>query len=311
MANAIHLMTVGRRATLSELLNTKKDEALNKLATAKNYDSSMRKSGLQKLEVGFHDEILLMGVCSIAEIFLTDITSEFLVCFPGGLESKQFSLESLASRGSASSLLREVAEIEINSISYKPFPEMLQRLQNIFNFKQPLNEKLVGEFNEIKCTRDVYVHGNGKANRLYIRKAGNMARAKLNDDLPLGESYISAAIDKSEELINKFFSAGPANYLKFGKVRAFREMWEASFLNMVMPFDCAWKGGGSIVRPTQKAIGWGWSSSEKALFDFFLGIFNFSHKELTSGLVETLGRFPPSTPEGQIIISWLDSPFYF
>lgn len=314
----IHLLSVARRARLSELLSSKKDEALKKLATTKTYDSLVRNANLPKPEASFHEEILLMGICGILETFLTDVTTEFLACFPGALKSKEFSLEALAKKGSTSSLLREVAEKEINDLAYKAFPEMLERLQEIFNFMGQLNEQLVNEVNEIKCTRDVYVHGKGKANHIYTRKAGTFARVKLGEQLPLGKSYLESAIDKSEKLINDFFAGGPANYLQFGKVRAFKEMWEATHLNSVMQFDEAWQDGGpvfvggeNIVRPTEKAINWGWSHSEKALFDFFLGIFNSSNKNRTTDTIEALGRFPPSTREGQVIVSWMDSPFWF
>jgi len=314
----IHLLSVARRARLRELLNSKKEEALQKLDIAKTYDASVRNAGFKKQEVNFHEEILLMGICGILETFLTDVTTEFLVCFPGALESKEFSLEALAKKGSTSTLLREVAEEEINRLAYKAFPEMLKRLQEIFNFKSQLNEQLVNEINEIKCTRDVYVHGKGKANHIYMRKTGGLARAELDKQLPLGKDYLVLAIDKSEKLINDFFGGGPENYLQFGKVKAFREMWEATHLNSVMAFDVAWedggpvfKGGEHIVRPTKKALAWRWSHSEKALFDFFLGIFCLSNEHRTTDTLDALGRFPPSTREGQVIVSWMDSPFWF
>src|SRR5271169_2365588 len=63
-------------------------------------------------------------------------------------------------------------------------------------------------------------------------------------------------------------------------------------------------GGGHIVRPTTKAIEWLWSHSEKALLDFLVGIYCPTHPALKTSAAELLGKFPPSTTEGQIIISW-------
>jgi hypothetical protein len=314
----VYLLTVARRAKLGSTLKQQQEGVLQKLATARALDASVRKAKFAASEAEFHEEILLAGVWGILETFLTDITVEFLTCLPGGLQAKTFSLEGFAKSGSGSSLLREAAEKEVNDLSYKTFPEMLKRFQDVFNFKRPLNEMLINELNEVKCTRDAYVHAQGKVSHIYLRRAGGLAREQLGRKLPLGKDYLGAAIDKSERLVNDFFARGPANYVHFGRVKAFREMWEASCLNRIMAFDEAWldggpivKGGEHIVRPTQRGLEWGWSHSEKALYDFFLGIYSPNSELRTTDTIVALGRFPPSTPEGQIIISWMESPFWF
>jgi hypothetical protein len=318
----LHLISVARRAHLSYNLTSKKEQAIRKLGTAQQYDESVRDAGIPKEAIEFHDEILLMGICGILETFLTDVSVEFLVCFPGEMTRKEFALEMLARKGSISGVLRESAEREINDLSYKTFPEMLARLQDIFHFKERLKESLLVELNEVKCTRDVYVHGKGIANHLYLRKAGESARVDLDRKLSLGDVYLRNAIVKSEELITAFFDSGPAKYLKFTQERAFKEMWDASLLANSMTFEDAWLDGDPFgddpwVRPSKKALKWCWGGSGQALFDFFRGIFcpptMMSNKERLKRLdvFEALARFPPSTPEGQIIISWMDSPFYF
>lgn len=316
--NSIHLLTVGRRAHMGQLLCDKKTEALTKLSTAKSFDLSVRNARFGCQSEEFHNQILLMGVCGILENFLTDITVEFLTCYPGALESKVFSLETLANAGSVSALLEEMAEKEINALSYKSFPEMLKCFEKIFSFKKSLDEKLINDLNEIKCTRDVYIHSDGKANTVYLRKTGEFGRVRIGEKLPLGKDYLADAIVKTTALIEEFFAGGPANYSKFGRVKAFKEMWEATCLSKVIAFDEAWidggpivKGGEHIVRPTQKAKDWGWSHSEKALYNFFFKIYGGPGCPTSTDTIEALVRFPPSTPEGLIIISWMHSPFVF
>jgi hypothetical protein len=316
--SAVYIFTVARRAQLGFTLKEKHDEALRKLSTARAFDASVRRAQFAPDQTTFYGEILLMGVWGVLEAFLTDIGVEHLTCFPGALQSKQFSLEGIAKSGACSTLIREAAVKEVSDLSYGTFPNMVEKLQEMFNFKHPLDGALLDELNEVKCTRDVYVHGKGLANAIYQRKAGKQARTGLDRKLPLDETYLAGAISKAEKLVNEFFAGGPANYLGFGKVRAFREMWEASCLNRMMPFEKAWedggplvKGGEHVVRPTQEALHWAWSHSEKAIFDFFLAIFNPSLKQRTTDTIDALGRFSPSTPEGQIITSWMESPFWF
>ena len=47
----------------------------------------------------------------------------------------------------------------------------------------------IGRLTEIKATRDVLVHGQGVANPTYLRKAGVLARAALQQPLPVTPNY--------------------------------------------------------------------------------------------------------------------------
>jgi hypothetical protein len=308
----MQLLTVARRAGLGKFLTKSMYEAISKLSAAKAYDTAVRQANLGNAEMQFHDSILLMGICSILESFLTDVSVEFLICFPGRLESKQFQLDSLVKRGSVSGLLREAAEKEINNVSYRVFPEMFDYMHSLFSPKIQIDKRLVEEANEMKCTRDVYVHGNGKCNAVYLRKVGTLARAKIDDILPLGKDYLNSVIDKATSLITEFFNSGPSQFLTYGKTRAFREMWDATHLKSVMEFDAAWTvEGDDMVRPKEKAFQWAWSHSEKALLDFFLGVFSTTHPERSTDTIVALKKFPPATEEGQVILSWMDAPFWF
>jgi hypothetical protein len=58
-------------------------------------------------------------------------------------------------------------------------------------------------------------------------------------------------------------------------------------------------------------MNWAWSHSEKRLFDFFLTIFDPKHPDLKYTIQEAIARWPVETKSGQVMLSWLRSPFYF
>jgi len=110
--------------------------------------------------------------------------------------------------------------------------------------------------------------------------------------------------------LSEFYRLGPGLFADRGKTVAFREMWEATRLNSLVGFDDAWKiENAEMVRP--KTIEWLWSSSEKALYDFFLGIYSPSHPDRTTDAIEALLRWPPPYVESRVIASWMESPFTF
>ena len=130
------------------------------------------------------------------------------------------------------------------------------------------NVKIV---NEIKCTRDIYVHSNGISNHTYERKVGARSRARVGHELPLTDDYLSGSKEKIEEVIKDFHNKGPSNYLEYNRVRAFEEMWNMTRLSTLVKFEDAWEKQpdgffGEIVVP--RDINWVWSGSEEALYQF-------------------------------------------
>jgi hypothetical protein len=69
-----------------------------------------------------------------------------------------------------------------------------------------------------------------------------------------------------------------------------------------------------MVRPKEKALGWGWSGTERLLFNFFLGIYsprhpNIDQKETSVADLFYYWDFPRT--EARIVAAWLQHPFRF
>jgi hypothetical protein len=120
------------------------------------------------------------------------------------------------------------------------------------------------------------------------------------------------SVNKVEEYLSQIYKLIPQKIKKYGRTNAFRDMWNLSYMSSVLPFDEVWEiVDENLVRPKERAFKWGWSSSEKAAFDFFLGIYNREHPERKTDLMYAIYRWPPETSIGKVIISWMDSPFWF
>ena len=74
---------------------------------------------------------------------------------------------------------------ELARNSPREFANSFEKLVNIKLLKCPSYHR----FEEIKATRDIYMHNRGVTNEVYYRKAGSHARAKLGNNLPVDNVY--------------------------------------------------------------------------------------------------------------------------
>jgi hypothetical protein len=186
--------------------------------------------------------------------------------------------------------------------------DYLAEWQNYVAKLSGLTEDQILNWAEIKATRDVYTHNNGKTNEVYKRKAGTKARKEgSKDNLPVDEPYLKAASQLATHMVDNISSSLKATFSKCTKEAVFREMWDATCCGEMVPFNKQWSLKKS---PHRKNFRWGWSHSEKAMYDFFLKIFHGDSPDITTDIHYALHRWPANTKEGIIIRSWLETPFF-
>lgn len=304
-------LSAARRARLGEELVRRHEELKGELCTADSYLISVNAgTQLGPDERHFHFASFLMGLTALLEAYLADVSTEILIAFPGHIRDKQLTLDTVVNCGSILLVIEEAAVRTVRDTAYRRFPETVATMLGWFDKSAALDPKLLSLVNEVKCTRDAYTHGSGVATHLYIDKAGTEARAKQGEPLPLGESYVSSALTVVSQLIDDFYAQGPDRYAHYGKAKALEEMWNATCLSRLVPFSKAWRvEGQDMVRPSDPE--WLWSSSEQALYDFFLGIYNARYPTRKVDAFEALRCWSPRTPEGRVILSWMESPFWF
>lgn len=304
-----NLSTIAFRANLLENL---KELCFN----TKDIIGRWEKLNAETSKISLENELLelmfsarLSGLVTAIETLLNDTLLNIYIAFPLKIGKKNLSIHDLISSGTYLQTIKAIAANSVNDLSYKSFREYWDEWQK-FAVKVPtISEDEINAFSEMKATRDLYVHNNGKINDLYLRKAGEKARRPNNrDKIPLDETYIASASKLSEAFVSKIEQLLLKNYINCTKESVFREMWEATCCGKLVNFCLQWELTSSPYH--RKDYKWSWSSSEKALFDVFLKIFHGKSELISTDLTYAPYRWSPESAEGKVIRSWIESPFY-
>jgi len=307
----MHRLTIAKRALLGYRLNNILEIANKNYIEGKSYyNLTTSDNKLNGDHLKFHNKNFLIGVSTFLESYISDTLKEILISFPGKLESKNIKLESLANHGSTIGVITEMAEKYLNELNYKSFQDIIKICSKILQFDTNLDQELIGKITELKATRDIIIHNKGIVNETYLRKSAYHARGRDGDEILISADYLKDGVDLMIEFCDEFHKAIPDKIKSYDRKKAFREMWEMSGLNSVVNFDSAWveDPNNDIVRP-KKNFSWAWSSSEEELFKFFMFIYNSDDSNFD--FFYLLKRWPPKSSSGQVILSWLDSPFHF
>lgn len=310
----MNFVNVARRAKLGYATKKGYDQAVSKLNIAKKYNRKISTILSEKDEhFEFHSANYLIGLLSIMEAYISDTLFEFLVCYPGHTNEKNLNFDAVAKSGSIAELAKSGAQKKINELSYKKFSEYHEGFASILGFKNSIDSNLLNSIAEIKATRDIYVHANGVCNEIYLQKSGSLARSSAGKRLPIDSTYIKSAEIYIENYLSSVYTEIPEKIKTFGRVKAFEEMWRSTELSKVKEFSDIWEIDFTedMVRPKAEAFEYGWSGSEQAAFDFFLGIYSQDHPERKTDLMYAVTRWPPSSGVGRVIVSWMESPFWF
>jgi hypothetical protein len=250
----------------------------------------------------------LSGLVTAVEILLNDTLADVFIAYPPKLGKKQISIQDFNASGSFLQTIKRISTIVVNELSYSSFKDYLAECQKLVTPLHGITEDQILTFAEIKATRDLYVHSNGKLNEIYERKAGEKARKPDKGKIPLDEFYIDTASTLAGEIVCAIETEISSSYAHCTKEAVFHEMWDATCCGKLLAFDKQWE---VTTQPYHKKdFNWPWSSSEKALFDVFLRIFCGKSDEIETDIEYALYRWRADTAEGMVIRSWLESPFY-
>jgi hypothetical protein len=251
----------------------------------------------------------LSGIVTAVETLLNDTLVDIFVAYPPRIGKKQITVNELNTSGSFIQAIKRMSSNAVNDLAYKSFQDYIDEWQKHVSKLSCITEDQILEFAEIKSTRDLYVHNNGKINEIYERKAGIKARKPGSQSkMPLDDQYIKSASKLASEIIDEVEKSINSNYAHCTKTAIFREMWNSTCCGRLVAFDTQWE---ITTEPYhRKDRSWGWSSSEKALYDIFLRIFHGQDPDITTKIDYALYRWSPETNEGTVIRSWLETPFY-
>lgn len=156
------LLTVARRASLGKNVRSYFKNAHSLLSVGASYSRIVTSSAaLDGKEHAFYEATYLIGLAGAAEALLSNLATEYLVCYPGSLSDQIISLDLVDEAGSIAAAIQALAEKTVHDWSYGPFPEFAQKTIELFDATATLDPALMDAISEIMATRDIYVHANG------------------------------------------------------------------------------------------------------------------------------------------------------
>lgn len=154
--------------------------------------ASVDETGLSRLAPTYVKDYLLSATfqhfVSLFEQFVFGLLRAWLVGYPHSLSRHQLQFRTVLEAEDKSEIVAAVVEQELLGLAYKRLADWFSHLERIAGLGLPAPDQ-VERLAEIKASRDVLVHSNGIANRVYIQKSMGRARFGDGDALELPEHY--------------------------------------------------------------------------------------------------------------------------
>ncbi|MGB8839851.1 MAG: hypothetical protein WCC64_02165 [Aliidongia sp.] len=175
------------------------------------------------MEAGEYQKSLVLAV-SITEDYIINILKLLLRAHPerlvrgvkGGDARSTIQVEDFVSRG-RDEIIEELIRARISGVLYGKPAEYLKYLAMIMEIEVP--QDTLEAFFEIKATRDIIVHADGRVNDRYVEKAGGRARAEVGKLLVADRVYFDGAIAAMKNLIRQIHDGVCAKYAEDEEVR--------------------------------------------------------------------------------------------
>ncbi len=163
----------------------------------------------------------ILQLVTVTEAMLNDVIRQVILKYPKKLGAKNtISMKAVLEANSLDEIHIRATDVLLNEISYKSpreYSEIFQSYIGINLLESPSFHKYV----EVKATRDIYIHNQGMANDIYLRKAGSHARVSSGSYLTVDtqyflesyESCLSLAEFLEQELHQKWHSSDFDNYI--------------------------------------------------------------------------------------------------
>lgn len=132
---------------------------------------------------------VLRRVVTTCEEFLFDCYKAWLIQFPKRMQSRQIAYNTVLAAQSLDEIKDHLASKVVDDLKYDRPANWFSKFKDDCGW-QELDDALVGKFAEIKARRDLYIHGTGFSNEIYLRKAGSYAATdKVGEYLEVTEPY--------------------------------------------------------------------------------------------------------------------------
>ncbi|MCE7748173.1 MAG: hypothetical protein GPJ51_07230 [Candidatus Heimdallarchaeota archaeon] len=177
---------------------------------------TMKKSHKKALDFIFEEfsfEKYLEFIYRYAIQFIFTESDNYIISFitfllkknPGILGKITFSAKELETK-EKKDIIEEMISKSIHNQLYEGYRSTLKTyIQKKIGLKHNIENKLIDELSELKLIRDIYTHGDGKVNQIFLRKT-NRQDVKLGMKIEIGLETINQLLEVSQRIIIKLDS---------------------------------------------------------------------------------------------------------
>jgi len=150
--------------------------------------------------------VVLYQTVSHFEAFIFDLLRLLFLNNPFAMKSEQtLTANEILEKRNWENLTRGLIENKLHGLQYKNVRDWFTVLDGILK-SPPVSKQDIERLAELKASRDLVAHNQGRVNETYIRKAGALARAKIGELIPITRPYVYEAGDFLSDLIKRIMA---------------------------------------------------------------------------------------------------------
>jgi hypothetical protein len=201
--------------------------SINGKEIKKEKDKSKVVKMLRKsIKSDLYSNSIISGV-SFIEQFLESLIRAILIMHPGKLsvevesigskkdlqEDKKIDLKDILSAKTLDDIYMTIINQKIYKLFYASPSDYFKYLNNVIQIT--LEADLIESYIEIKATRDLIIHNNGKVNQIYIQKSGKKGRAtNTKQNIPINEEYYIQSFSVLKKIVRDSYEIASKVYIK-------------------------------------------------------------------------------------------------
>lgn len=159
---------------------------------------------------------------SMTEDYINDVLTLIMEAYPlkllisakgnqqTGNSAKSINLSDLIEVASAEAIFCDQAKIRARDALYGTPEQYAKYMTAVLGFELP--QDILDKYVETKATRDLYIHGDGKINSIYLSKVGNLSRGLEGELASLNQKYFKESIGTMKQIFTTIYKGMLSKY---------------------------------------------------------------------------------------------------
>jgi len=159
-------------------------------------------------------ETNIISMISRTEAFIQDCVAIIACAYPQKLsilaDKGGVPIEIVLENEDRNDLIKRFVLLKCEGLMFAKPRDYLDKASKVLSIE--LEPDTIEAYIEIKASRDIIVHGSGVANKVYLEKSKDAARAKLGEELPIDRNYFKSVVVNLKKLSGQIQTKTEAVY---------------------------------------------------------------------------------------------------